>query len=79
MIRLSSSSVEATAPDEFPISECFGDTAIIIESLTFDADLTPNEQYAVISRFDMDMENAEGDEYDAPIPCPGDILVKWRR
>lgn len=41
--------------------------------------LTANEHYAVITRFDVDVESADSEDDDSPILCPGDILVKWRR
>jgi len=41
--------------------------------------LLSNDRYAVVSRFEIDVEDANGEEVDAPIPCPGHLSVKWRR
>lgn len=41
--------------------------------------LSRNDPYAVICRFDVDVEDVAGDVTDGSIPCPGEFLVKWRR
>ncbi|KAG8862565.1 hypothetical protein FRB96_001122 [Tulasnella sp. 330] len=62
-VRLTSSSMSPEETDGFPLS------------------LPPNDAYAIISRFgiDVDVDEDYDDGLADPLPCPGDILIKWRR